>query len=402
MPLSPFPVTPPPDPGAESRRAIDAMTRKAQRGIMVFYLLDTLLLGGFAWQGMTPPWLPVAYLGAGLAAWAVVLHALNHGWFWRVGETRVVLWQSLYATAVVLAAAAAAPRTGVLCIVTALGVVSVAAIRLPIGLLLGLSGVTLAGVALVLTLGRVPPALALDTAAQQVLTVAWVGMLLLKTSALSLVGAQMRSELAGANERLLEALRVVEALAAKDDLTGLLNRRSMMQVLQEQLREQARLGGVPFAVALLDIDHFKQVNDHHGHAVGDRVLRTFADLAREALPPTRPLSRHGGEEFLLLLRDVAEVDAARQAVELLRRRVQDHAWASVAEGLAITLSAGVALQQPGEALPRLLERTDAALYRAKAGGRNRVEVAVGPAALHDAPAPAATGSPTNADTAATA
>src|SRR5690606_39457410 len=130
--------------------------------------------------------------------------------------------------------------------------------------------------------------------------------------------------------------------------------------------------GAPFAIALIDIDRFKSINDSHGHLVGDQLLRAFARRVSERLREVDLLGRYGGEEFILLLVGTRLAGAVRLA-ERLREDVAAANWDEVLPGLRLTMSAGVAEYRPGESLEALLERADNALYAAKRGGRNRVE-----------------------------
>lgn len=163
-----------------------------------------------------------------------------------------------------------------------------------------------------------------------------------------LVMERMRSE-----ERLTEA-------ATTDTLTGLLNRRALGRVLG-----RLRPGS---AVALIDIDHFKGLNDEHGHAVGDQALAAFGELLRVRLRLTEHSARFGGEEFALVFPD----KSAREAVRVLERLREE--WART-RPWPVSFSAGVAELDADEATPDVLHRADRALYRAKEGGRDRVELA---------------------------
>ena len=152
-----------------------------------------------------------------------------------------------------------------------------------------------------------------------------------------------------------------------DPLTGLRNRRGMDDALAVWQAAQH-----PFAVVALDIDYFKRVNDTHGHAVGDQVLRRLAELMRESARSGDVLCRVGGEEFLLLLPD-ASLDMAEQVAQRLRVRLEQTDIPPVG---CITLSLGVAhWPQHSSAIAEVLEKADAALYEAKRTGRNKVVVA---------------------------
>ena len=172
---------------------------------------------------------------------------------------------------------------------------------------------------------------------------------------------------------LQDALSTVQQLATTDMLTGLMNRRMMGDVLEREIRLGHR-HGTPLCVALIDIDHFKQVNDRHGHAIGDAVLQQLADTARKELRQVDQLARWGGEEFLLMLPNVSATEAG-VALERLRLQVR-RLTVPERPGLAISISAGLAQLQPDETLDDLLERADTALYAAKRGGRDRWVTAV--------------------------
>lgn len=156
-----------------------------------------------------------------------------------------------------------------------------------------------------------------------------------------------------------------------DGLTGLWNRSCIERFLTEQVARADRYG-TPFSVVLIDIDHFKQVNDTHGHAVGDSVLRQFAKLLSEHVRAVDKVGRLGGEEFLIVLPEI-EGRQARLAVEGLRQRINAFDFDTVVRK---TASFGIAEYQPGESQGRLLERVDQALYRAKAAGRDCIESCV--------------------------
>lgn len=186
-----------------------------------------------------------------------------------------------------------------------------------------------------------------------------------------------RDELSRANAVLHEQLVVIEQLraevaeqAVRDPLTGLSNRRHLTSVLDELVRE-----GRTVSLVLLDVDHFKAVNDEHGHAVGDRLLQAMGERLAAGFRAGDTVVRYGGEEFVVVLPDVGEPEAVRLA-EDVRRRCGAGPLA-VGPTLCPTLSAGVATTGPGCATPdALLEQADRALYRAKALGRDQLVSAV--------------------------
>lgn len=181
--------------------------------------------------------------------------------------------------------------------------------------------------------------------------------------------SELRDRLRRQRTELSEALKRIQELATHDELTGLYNRRHMQAVLEAELRRAQRmLHG--FSVCLVDLDHFKRINDRHGHAAGDEALRIFALEARRTLRDSDIVGRWGGEEFLVLLPGIG-AEEARLAMERLRAALaRDDAWQSRPE-LRFTFSAGIAEHLPGEDLHRTIERADRALYAAKEAGRDR-------------------------------
>jgi diguanylate cyclase (GGDEF)-like protein len=177
-----------------------------------------------------------------------------------------------------------------------------------------------------------------------------------------------------ARTRTLEMEGQLRRAATTDELTGLLNRRAFFAALDTEIARSARSGS-PLAVALVDLDLFKSVNDRFGHAGGDEVLRKFADTAREAMRTTDVIGRLGGEEFAVLMPDTDQVQSGiagerlREAVA--RRRVVLTSGALV----PITISVGVAHLVKNEERDRLILRADEALYDAKDSGRNRTRLA---------------------------
>jgi diguanylate cyclase (GGDEF)-like protein len=202
---------------------------------------------------------------------------------------------------------------------------------------------------------------------------------------------RLRDKLAHRKAELARALERLSEQASRDELTGAYNRRHLLEIMVHE-RERAERHGHPFAVCILDIDLFKRFNDEHGHQVGDEVLKGFAErmrttarkldwIGRHGAGPDQVFGRYGGEEFLLVLPQT-EAAGALRCVERVRCHVHDEPFATSAGPMHIAFSAGVSQYRRGETLEQMLARADAALYRAKAGGRNRTEVAEddGPAA----------------------
>jgi len=178
---------------------------------------------------------------------------------------------------------------------------------------------------------------------------------------------QRRFALQAHQDTLRGMMRQLEDLVATDELTGLFNRRHFLRLASREL--QALRPGQTHGLALIDLDHFKRINDVHGHAAGDAVLQGFAQVAAACLREGDVLARYGGEEFVLLMLDS---DAERLTLCCERLRLA-FAATPPAEGGVTTLSlcAGMTLLGPDDQLDDALHRADKALYRAKRAGRNR-------------------------------
>jgi diguanylate cyclase (GGDEF)-like protein len=179
--------------------------------------------------------------------------------------------------------------------------------------------------------------------------------------------------LAGLVVRQVGRMRRLREMAATDPLTGVANRRSIEQLGTDAIAA-ARASGQPLCALALDVDHFKSVNDGHGHPCGDQVLARIAHACRDALRHFDLLGRTGGEEFLVLLPDT-HLQQAWPIAERLRATVSAIVFTDIADGLKVTISIGMAELQPEDSLRELVGRADSALYRAKANGRDRIEAA---------------------------
>lgn len=164
----------------------------------------------------------------------------------------------------------------------------------------------------------------------------------------------------------------LELMAGTDTLTGLLNRQAFEIVFRQSALEADR-SGRPLSGILFDIDFFKQVNDGHGHLAGDNVLRIIAQLAGETVRESDIVTRWGGEEFVILLKE-CPLDQAVAVAEKLRHAIDHHDFSAIAPDLHITISLGVAQYGIEESPAGFFARVDEALYKAKANGRNRLQV----------------------------
>ncbi len=185
------------------------------------------------------------------------------------------------------------------------------------------------------------------------------------------VNTRMQGQLGSAQEKMREQAFLVErhATAARTDaLTGLANRRAFDEEMQKLLQRHDVFGET-FSVIIFDIDHFKRFNDTYGHQAGDDVLRRMGELLHGGARPNDLVARYGGEEFAMILPRTPVADATRCA-ERVRQEIAGHAFPCHGQELRVTASLGVAEVLQGEAVSKLIDRADAALYTSKGAGRN--------------------------------
>ena len=184
------------------------------------------------------------------------------------------------------------------------------------------------------------------------------------------MNAELESIVQARTQELQEKNRELEVLSVTDRLTGLFNRRKLDHILEEELIRSRRYA-ISFSVIIIDIDHFKHINDTHGHGVGDTVLEGLAQIMRERTREADALARLGGEEFVIVCRHSGLAGCLTTA-EKLREAIAVHDFPEVGH---VTASFGAATCRENDDAASLLARADTALYQAKAAGRNRVESA---------------------------
>lgn len=172
---------------------------------------------------------------------------------------------------------------------------------------------------------------------------------------------------------LEEAMQRLHALSVNDELTGVGNRRDLNSKLEME-RQLFERTGLSFSIAVLDLDGFKAVNDRFGHSVGDEVIKTFAGLVKKEMRSTDYLARYGGDEFVIMLRG-ATLAASMPPLQRICETVANHDWSSLAPGIMLSASIGVASVHADETVDDTFSRADAALYDAKLAGKNRVVAA---------------------------
>ena len=173
----------------------------------------------------------------------------------------------------------------------------------------------------------------------------------------------------GLTEASIE-LEDIEETAWRDELTGVYNRRAL-NVAMDEAKQRADATGEPMALCVIDLDHFKRFNDELGHLAGDDVLRVFAHAVQGGMRTIDVFGRYGGEEFIQILRHT-DLPGAITEAERLRQRISEIKLPVSRQIGRLTISIGVAQYQPGEKIMQTFARADAALNRAKEGGRNRV------------------------------
>ncbi len=341
------------------------------------YALDTLVLALFAGARTIGLQVPLAYLLVG------ALHCCLLAWISAAPHPHPRIrffyspWQIVLAAGIQIVFLAIAPAVGfmflmVLFIVFGFGSLTMTVRQAAIGWV----AVALVIEAELLAL-HIRPQIPEANASERLLVWLFIMLTLARSILIGLFGQSFRLRLERKNTELADSFKEIHRLATTDALTGALNRHSLMALLELETERSMRYGE-PLCVALLDLDHFKAVNDRFGHATGDQVLSVFASLARKSIRSTDHLSRFGGEEFLLTLTNT-DMDEAWRALERLRISVRDHDWDRVAVGLTVTVSGGLAKYQRGDPIDQLLSRADRALYEAKDAGRNCVRPTAGAA-----------------------
>jgi len=208
-----------------------------------------------------------------------------------------------------------------------------------------------------------------DTGLLKSESLAWIVLALTLPGFVLLAGRvrQLHSALFQAGMKI----KNIEESARRDPLIGCYNRRFMVAALEEQKRI-ADNAGSPLCLAVIDLDHFKRINDEVGHLAGDEVLRTFARLAQESVRQLDVFGRFGGEEFLLIFPQTSLLSALNIA-ERIREKVEQNQWSAELKA-PVTISIGLTQYKMGESVLDLFSRTDTAMYMAKRGGRNQVVV----------------------------
>ena len=359
------------------QQRLQAHRLRATRMTVVSSLLQSCLVAMFAASGATTWTAAAAFFAASGGSTGFFALAVSRGWNLRYRDTWLLYAQLGANYAIQLVFIVAAPKLWMVFLASSLVSFNYAMLgfteRQFRWTWLGFGATT----ALALFIGR-------DRFAYPELNAVNIALLwlffFLAVRRLALIGMQfsaLRSQLSERNRELTLSVARIQELASHDELTGAFNRRHFMTLIAQECDRAARTQQ-PYSIALFDIDHFKTINDHHGHATGDTVLRDFCTLVHAHLRSTDRFARYGGEEFVLLMPVTTSVDSAVPAVDRIRGAIERHDWSVTSpklQGHQVTVSAGVATCKAGESVEDLIARTDAALYEAKRLGRNRHVVA---------------------------
>jgi diguanylate cyclase len=334
------------------------------------YIFDAAILLLYHFVAVTSIWAAAAYFCAGVGWTAATLVLSEANWNDRFKDHYLTVPQCVGSTSIQLLAMFLVPEIGLyfaLVIFIVLGFGTLRMSSRQAGLVWTYATL---GLTFLFVMTDKPFGLPIATSAERTLALLCLVSALGRCVFTGLYGSSMREMLYKRGRELKEAHARIEELAQIDELTGALNRRYIMQALSDEMA-RAQRGSEPCSIAIIDLDHFKRVNDRFGHPVGDEVLQSFSIAVGANIRSIDRLGRYGGEEFLLVLPHVSK-EQATAAVNRLRKIVADVNWTAISDGLTVTMSAGVSQIQADEAPGEILARADAALYRAKDAGRDCV------------------------------
>ncbi len=338
--------------------------------IGVSYMIDAAILLIYAYAGTTSFMIAPAYAACGL---------LSVGAFIAMSETIIndrfkdhyfVTQQTSISLAIMLVFIYFAPEVGCLFLCSIFLVFAFASLRATLRQALIGWTTTAVGLGILFLLTDKPIGMPHDTPLERVATMLVFILVLGRGMIVGLFGSSLHESLYKRGLELKEAYKRIEELAELDELTGALNRRSIMQTLDEEIA-RARRSNMPCAIALIDLDWFKQINDQFGHPVGDEALRAFAITVFANIRSIDKFGRYGGEEFLLILPEASD-SAALRTVDRLRKIVAALDWSAISQNMTVTMSAGLATLRTNDTADSILVRADQLLYRAKDLGRNQV------------------------------
>jgi diguanylate cyclase (GGDEF)-like protein len=361
-------------PDVELTPPIRARRKRNRRDMLLVMMLNCIIDIGlfylFALAGTTAMTTPLYFGISGMGLLLSLLALSETGFNDRFADHYLTVPQGIGATIIALGGIYLAPEVGFAFCCIVFVIFSFATLRTnekQAGVLWTLFAAGLAGI---LLFTNKPIGLPSSSWEERVVTLLFLVTTLGYCVFVSLFSVSIRETLYKRSRQLAEANQRIETMAQFDELTGALNRRFLMQKLDEDL-VRAQRAELPYAIALIDLDWFKKINDTFGHPAGDEALRTFAITIFANIRDIDKLGRYGGEEFLLVLPNTSE-EAAVNTLNRLREIIAEADWAAISPSMSVTMSAGITAMRLDDTTDTLLARADAALYRAKESGRNRV------------------------------
>jgi diguanylate cyclase (GGDEF)-like protein len=337
------------------------------------YVIDAAILLLYAAIGVTTMTTGVVYLAIRLAVVGIAAYLSEIQVNDRFKDPYLTVPLSVASIIVQIGAIYLVPQIGFYFISIIFVVLGFAALRMSARQTAIVWSTATLGLALLFLMTDKPIGIPMATAAERALALACFVSALGRCASAGLYGSSMRELLYRRSNDLAAANARIEELAQLDELTGALNRRYIMKCLNHEIAKAQR-NATTCCIAIIDLDHFKTINDHFGHPVGDEVLRAFAISVFANIRPIDRFGRQGGEEFLLILPDTG-IDQAIQTLDRLRGLITELNWSAIAQDLALTVSAGISAIRPNDTPEDILARADRALYGAKDAGRNRVVAA---------------------------
>jgi diguanylate cyclase (GGDEF)-like protein len=337
------------------------------------YLIDAAILLLYAMIGVTTVATGVVYLAIRLAVVGIAAYLSEIQVNDRFKDPYLTVPLSIVSIIVQIGAIYLVPQIGFYFISIIFVVLGFAALRMSARQTGIVWSTATLGLALLFLMTDKPIGIPMATATERALALACFVSALGRCASAGLYGSSMRELLYRRSNDLAAANVRIEELAQLDELTGALNRRYIMKCLNDEIAKAQR-NATTCCIAIIDLDHFKKINDHFGHPVGDEVLRAFAISVFANIRTIDRFGRQGGEEFLLILPDT-DIDLAIQTLDRLRGLITELNWSAIAQDLTLTISAGISAIRPNDTPEDILARADLALYRAKDTGRDRVVAA---------------------------
>ncbi|TCU62835.1 diguanylate cyclase [Bradyrhizobium sp. R2.2-H] len=355
-------------PEVRARRA--RQRRQMYMGQVASYSLGASVLLLYAYDGTISMGVPSLFWIGGLIIIGTFTVLSEAGFGDRFKDHYLTVYQISAHMAVQLVFLLAVPTVGVAFLAVLFLIFAFGTLRMTSRQAMLTWGLATCGLAAVFLGSDLPIGLPVTTRLQRAASMLCFVLVIGQCAFLGLFGATLRKILYRRSIELKAAYQRIEELAELDELTGAYNRRCITRLLDAEI-EKSRQASTPCAIALIDLDWFKRINDAYGHPVGDEVLRTFAITIFANIRPADSFGRYGGEEFLLLLPGMPG-DAAQRMLERLRGIVADLDWSAFSPGMRVTISAGVATLRDIDTADTFLARADRALYSAKAQGRNSI------------------------------